>query len=122
MRVQELNILKLAETICLHAVASTAAAWAEGRLATGMGKEGHFCPMLLKIIQNKAVLLEFFTDFMIYLSKNLRIPNIFRIFAPCRGLIYGVFFSHIKLQKISYSCNFIMLYNVLIISCLVNIL
>ena len=94
MRVQELNILKLAETICLHAVASTAAAWAEGRLATGMGKEGHFCPMLLKIIQNKAVLLEFFTDFMIYLSENLQIPIICSTFAVCRSVVFRVLFFH----------------------------
>lgn len=99
MRVKELNILKLAETICLHAVAFPATAWTDGRLATGMGKESHFCTLPLEIVQNKAVLPEFFTDFMIYLSENLRISNIRRIFAPCRGLIYGVFFFTYKVTK-----------------------
>ena len=94
MRVQELNILKFAETICLHAVAFPATAWTDGRLATGMGKESHFCTLPLEIVQNKTVLLEFFTDCMIYLSENLQIPIICSTFAVCRSVVFRVLFFH----------------------------
>ena len=76
MRPQELYILEFSGTVVLHAAALPATAWADGGTTSWMSKECHFRAFTLKIVKRKAALLEFITDFMIYLSENLQIPII----------------------------------------------
>ena len=76
MQAEELDILELAQAMGLYAAALLATARADCRSAQRVGKLCRFAAFELKIVQREAVLSEFVTDFMIYLSENLLIPNI----------------------------------------------
>ena len=76
MRAEELDLLELAQAVILHTAALPATAGTDCRSAQRVGIECHFSALMLKIVQREAVLAEFITDFMIYLSENLQIPTV----------------------------------------------